>query len=136
MIALAIVIVNFIILILVSFLISSQIDKYLSKNQTKEKQINIQDKKTFLSNIMNSIFLAGLAVMLAAPFLYIGDLVFRLLFPLPIEETSTELFAIVYINILYLIYFVTLISAWKWLKKYFPLSDWRRKNEERKDGHS
>ena len=85
---------------------------------------------------MDSTFLAGLAFLLAAPFLYIADLIFRLLFPLPIKETSTQLFAIIYINILYLIFFVTLISAWKWLKKYFPLSDWRRKNEKGTDGHS
>jgi len=127
MIALGVVIVDLIILIWVSFLISRRIDKYLFKNQIKEKQINIQDKKTSLSNIMNSILLAGLASILAAPFFYTGDLVFRLLFPLPIKETFSQLFAIVYINILLLIYFVTLISAWKWLKKYFPLSDWRRK---------
>jgi len=83
MIALGIVVVNFIILIWVSFLISKRIDTYLSKNQTKEKQITIQDKKTFFRNIINSIFLAGLAMMLAAPFFIYLTLYFVSFFPYP-----------------------------------------------------
>ena len=131
MIALGIVVVNLIILIWVSFLIYKRIDTYLSKNQTKEKQISIQDKKTSFRNIINSIFLAGLAMMLAAPYFYISDLVFRLLFPLPIKGTIATLFAIIYINIWFLIYFVSLISAWKWLKKNLNISDWQRKNNDK-----
>ncbi len=116
-------------------LICKRIDSYLSRNQTKEKGIKqkiiIQDKKTSFRNIINSIFLAGLAMMLAAPYFYISDLVFRLLFPLPVKGTVTQLFAILYINIWFLIYFVTLIYAWKWLKRNLNISDWQRKDNDK-----
>jgi hypothetical protein len=48
---------------------------------------------------MNSTFLGILAITMAAPFLFMYDLVFRLLFPLPIVGTIVQLIAIIYLVI-------------------------------------
>jgi len=55
--------------------------------------------------------------MMAAPYFYIFDLIFRLLFPSPPKEFFFQLIAIIYLTTFFIIYIVLIIYAWKWLKK-------------------
>jgi threonine/homoserine/homoserine lactone efflux protein len=113
---LAVIVVIFIGL---SLLISKRINSYLSDDQTKEKEIKqkiiIHDNKTLFRNILDSIFLAALAIMMVAPVIYIFSLVFHLLFPLSPKETATQLIAVIYITISCITVIVLFIYALKWL---------------------
>ena len=106
----------------VSLLIYKWIESYFSNNQTKEKEIKqkliIQDKNTLFNRLSISIFSASLALVILAPLPYIFEIVFRLLFRLPLKGTTTELIAmLLYISISIIFYFVSLIFIFKWLKK-------------------
>ena len=121
----------------VSLLICKRIDSYLSKNQTKEKEIKpkiiIQDKKTLLANVLNYIFWASLTMMILTPFHYIYEIVLLFLFPFPFKETVVESMAILlYIFTTTTIYIVLFIYVWRWLKKNLDLTDLQIKKKIRK----
>lgn len=133
LIAFGIVVFNVIILIRVSFFISSRIDAYFSKKQTKEKQVITKDNKSLFSKIMTYISSASIIITLSSPFFYIARIGFRFLFPLPIKGTVTVLLVILYFNILFLIYFVLVIYAWRWLTNNINISGLKIKKNKIND---
>lgn len=133
-------IVNLAILIGVSFLISKRIDSYLSKNQKTDKEIkqNIikEDKKSLLSNVLECIFLFSFVLVMLSPISYVADLISHLLFASPTKKPSTQLIIMAYIffNIFFLIYILSFIYVWRWLRKNLHpiLCEWERERKNRK----
>jgi predicted membrane protein len=90
------------------------------------------NRKSILGNVIINFFLAAMALMLAVPYYYIFDLVFRLIFPLSLKGTFIQIIAILFFLIGITIYIISIIYAWKWLKKNNMdkiMSEWGKKDK-------
>jgi hypothetical protein len=99
--------------------LSNESSDACTKNRAGRERSRIPWSLAHLArNTMNSILLAALAIVIVAPYFYFFDLVFRLLFPSPLNlGIVAQLIAILYLLIGITIYFVLVVYTWKWLKR-------------------
>jgi uncharacterized BrkB/YihY/UPF0761 family membrane protein len=132
-------IINIAILIWIAMLISKRMDSHLSNKQKIDKEVKekviTRDKKSLLS-ILEYIFIFALILIILSPVTSIYDLIIHVIFPFPLKYTVVKLILLVItFNIFILIYILSFIYVFKWLKKNLHpiVCEWERERKNRQE---